>query len=203
MNSLCPPGTSTPGLAFLNWSLALVVACWLFVSVMWNIFERDVFEATGVFLYMFIFPPVRWGFIAVGVILALVSFRQVMSGRENRSSAAAALFLSVTGLVLMFAGRELLSQDVRFLLSKAHYERRLTEVIAGEGTGGADVAEIEHGPPDRVAFYWKRGVTDNWVGLVYDPTGEAGNPGTGADLFGGLMTRSRHLTGFWYLCWFT
>jgi len=199
MNSLCSPGTSAPGLAFLKWSLALVVAFWLLVALLWSIFEKDLWEES----WLFIFTPVRWGLIGSGVILALVALRQIMPGGENRHCAIAALFLAISGLVMMFAGREFLSQDVRFLLSKAHYERRVAEVLAGRRAKAPDIAAIERGPPDRVAFYWKRGVTDNWVGLVYDPTGDVVNAAACQDFFGGTMTHSRHLTGPWFICWFT
>jgi hypothetical protein len=214
MNSLCPPGTTTRGLGFLKWSLALVSAFWLLVVLVWALFEKDLWEEP----WEFIFIPVRWGLYGSGVILALVALRQVMPDGENRLSAAAALLLSAAGLVLLFAGCRFLSQDVRFLISKAHYERRLEEILTGKVTRCADVAGIEFGPPDRVAFYWKRGVTDNWVGLVYDPSGEVlqarefrrdwsnwSDPKLEKvrDLFGGAMYNARHLTGPWYICWFT
>jgi hypothetical protein len=214
MNSLCPPGTTTRGLGFLKWSLALVAAVWLLIALGWTLFEKDLWEEP----WDIILIPVRWGLNGCGVILALIALRHTMPDGENRPSAVTALFLTAAGLVLMFAGCQFLSQDVRFRLSKEHYERRLAEVLAGKVTSRADVAGIEFGPPDRVAFYWKRGVTDNWVGLVYDPTGEVlqarefrrdwsnwTDPKLEKvrDLFGGSMCGARHLTGPWFICWFT
>ena len=78
--------------------------------------------------------------------------------------------------------------------------------------------QIDPGPPVRIAFYWQRGVIDNWVGLVYDPTGKVikankfksdwSNWGDASlaevkGLFGGDLRRAKRMSKNWYLCWFT
>jgi len=179
------------------WPFLVVV--WLVTGVLWCVFEHDIWETTG----FHIFSPVWWCLLAAGTALTLAALRWVMPDRKHRLPATVALLIAVSGLALLFFGRSFLSMDVRFQLSMSHYERRVAEVLAGRRTKATDIAGIERGPPDRVAFYWKRGVTDNWVGLVYDPTGDVVNAAACQDFFGGTMTHSRHLTGPWFICWFT
>lgn len=70
--------------------------------------------------------------------------------------------------------------------------------------------------PRRVAFPMPGGIIDNWVGIVYDPTGLVTQvnqvSGSGlknpkfayvVGLFGGDMASARHLFGHWYVCSFT
>ncbi len=195
-------------------SLSILAAVWLIIALLCTVFEMDLWE-----LIFFFALPVRWCLVATGVIIALVALRSSLPDRNNRRSALTALVMAFSGVVLLLGFRDFLSLDIRFLLSRAKYERRLADVLSGNGEAtDGDVAGVERGPPDRVAFYWKRGVTDNWVGLVYDPTGEVSKAGEFRrdwsnwhdpnlakvrDLFGGAIFDSRHLTGPWYICWFT
>ncbi len=76
---------------------------------------------------------------------------------------------------------------------------------------------IDAGPPVRVALIWA-GFLDNWVGIIYDPTGEVlksndlkrdysnwNDPKLAPvkELFGGDMQSAEHLWGDWYFCGFT
>ena len=193
--------------------LSILALVWLIIALLCNVFERDLWE-----LMFFFAWPVRWGLIAMGAIIALVGLRSSMPDREYRRSARVALAIALSGLALVLGFREYLSQDVRFLLTRAHYERQREEVLSGKRANSTDVAGIERGATVQVAFYWMRGVTDNWVGLVYDPSGEVlqarefrrdwsnwSDPELEKvrSLFGGAMYNARHLTGSWYICWFT
>ncbi len=180
-------------------TLSILATVWLIAALLGTVFEKDLWN------WMFLLgPAVKWGLIATGAIMALVFLRNSLPDRENRRSARAALAIAVSGLVLLVGFCDYLSQDVRFLLSRARYEQRLAEVLSGRGADDGELARIERGSStQKVAFCWIGGVTDNWVGLVYDPTGEVSNADKARDLFGGQMTHSRHLTGPWYLCWFT
>ena len=77
---------------------------------------------------------------------------------------------------------------------------------------------IEPGPPLRVVFVQPGGVLDNWVGIVYDPTGIVINARQFKDdwsnwndpalkevrqMFGGDLRWVEPLGGPWYRCTFT
>jgi hypothetical protein len=126
------------------------------------------------------------------------------------------------GAFCFWGGRDW-GERVRFAMVRSLYEQRLHAVLkeAQEGTayrGKSRAYEVDTGPPVRVAFMWQGGVTDNWVGLVYDPTGLVmranefkrdwsswGDPALESvrRLFGGDLCHTRHLSDHWYLCTFT
>lgn len=77
---------------------------------------------------------------------------------------------------------------------------------------------VDAGPPIRIAFLVPGGVTDNWTGIVYDPSGAVLQANTFAadwsnwddaalatvkSLFGGDLYRCEHLEGPFYRCFFT
>lgn len=76
---------------------------------------------------------------------------------------------------------------------------------------------IDKGPPVRIAFIWD-GMVDNWIGIVYDPSGEVLRANSFKrdwsnwkdpqleqvkGLFGGDLFRTRRLWKHWYFCSFT
>lgn len=89
-----------------------------------------------------------------------------------------------------------LSTDVRFFLLRPYYESQLAKVQSGE-----NVVEIKK-EKNLVAFYWYRGVVDNWVGLVYDPTKSLSLPQS-QNIFGGIVYKIHHLDGGWFICYFS
>jgi len=87
------------------------------------------------------------------------------------------------------------------------YSRIVSDVLNGRESGCHDSCIIDDGPPVRVAFSWG-GLTDNWGGVCYDPSGsilEVNQSNTGAmrELFGGELTSVKHLWDGWYYCSFT
>jgi hypothetical protein len=107
----------------------------------------------------------------------------------------------------------------KFWREKANYECIVSGLAAGADHSIFDhPIAVDPGPPQRVAFSWG-GILDNWVGVVYDPTGEVMKANildtktwsnrddpdyvSAAGLFGGTLIRARHFEGNWYLCWFT
>ena len=100
------------------------------------------------------------------------------------------------------------------------YEKEIVRIMAldDEALESFETfAEIEPGPPRRIAFSWG-GIIDNWSGIVYDPSGEVlkaqqfkddwsnwDDPELSAikSLFGGDLRNARHLWGPWYYCFFT
>jgi len=110
----------------------------------------------------------------------------------------------------------------RFLWNLPSYQNVVAEVERLRRYPGTQAYEghdciVDPGPPLRVAFVWG-GIIDNWVGIVYDPTGEVLKANEfRADwsnwddprlapvkgLFGGDLRSTRHLFGPWYYCTFT
>lgn len=107
----------------------------------------------------------------------------------------------------------------RLWFSRAAYDEIVTRVEAGEPrtVRGIRPYAVDRGSPMRLAFVWF-GISDNWVGAVYDPTGLVmqsnllepdlsnwSDPEVtrARRLLGGDMIWARHIDGPWYLCGFT
>jgi hypothetical protein len=193
----------------------MVALLWFLGIIAADVFEKDLWERLLFFALL-----VPWGFVGAGVIVVLTIATLHLRSSITRRGALLSLGILIAGLIIHFGAGTILSMDVRFLIAKPHYERRLAEVLAiGADRLDVDVAGVEPGFPKRVAFYWWKGFgPDNWIGLVYDPSGEVmhavnflANPSATFDpvqdevrnLFGGSLYASRHLTGHWYICWFT
>ena len=164
-----------------------------------------------------------------GVLLAVLGFAIVLlvlaAIRIRRAPLAAGIcaVLIVGGLTFSFTIGRSWGERTRFALVRPSYERRLQEILQSFARGTPMKShygeyEIAPGPPVRVAFMWQAGVTDNWVGLVYDPTGIVMKANQFKrdwsnwkdpdlepvkTLFGGDLFRTRHLKDNWYLCFFT
>ena len=189
--------------------LTIVATVWFVFALLGTVFEMDLWK----WLFLTV-PLVKLSLIGMGAVLALLALRNAMPDRLDRRSARVALAISVSGLVLFVGFRDYLSQNVRFLLSRAHYEKQVAEVLSGVSDSDSKVGGNErdsssqvafcwkNGSSTQVAFYWIRGFAGDWVGLVYDSAGEVHNARLRSDVFG-PGTHSRHLTGPWYLCWFT
>jgi hypothetical protein len=93
-----------------------------------------------------------------------------------------------------------------------------SQLVERRGTYGFVRYEVESGPPVRIVFPHFGGITDNWVGTVYDPTDEVGKatgwkysgetqeytaPDNIKGLFGGDIVSCARLLGHYFLCTFT
>jgi len=191
-------------------SLAWVVATLLFL-----VFHTDLENALWILVS---------GVHAAHFLLALMllACALVRVRRSPRVAAISAIIIA-SGIVFALSGGRHWGERTRFSLARPGYERRLQEILQSFERGtpmGSQPGEylIKPGPPARVAFMWQNGVADNWIGLVYDPTGivmranqfkvdwsnwsdPALEPMKG--LFGGDIVRTRHLQDNWYICVFT
>jgi len=166
------------------------------------------------------------------ILVSIIGLALVVSGASlgiasmiiiKRSRYLALLVISIIslGLTAFFTVGFSTGEHVRFVLLKSYYEREMRRIVAEthkvESIHRSD-CQIDLGPPIRVAFYWYRGVTDNWIGLVYDPTGAVMNANNFKPdwpnwqdtdllpikkLFGGDMMGAKKMANSWYLCWFT
>lgn len=107
----------------------------------------------------------------------------------------------------------------KFWRNMEHYQSVVDQISAGADKSAIDnPITIDPGPPQRIAFSWG-GLLDNWRGVVHDPSGEVMKANildrttwsnrddtdyaSVSGLFGGTLIKAQHLTGDWYLCWFT
>lgn len=163
------------------------------------VYSQDLEEALW-----FLYDPLLIGFVwFVGVVIFVLAAIRI---RKQRRAAIACGIVIMFG-ALSFVCEDYLAVNVRFRISQSHYEERLQAVLASHGAAKSqDVAGVEGTDSKRVAFYWSRGVTDNWLGLVYDPSDSLAQLDLSrgqARYFGGDLISARHLNGHWYLCAFT
>lgn len=151
------------------------------------------------------------GWILYGLCLLLV----LLFRRQWRE--ALALVALAAGLWWLGHPIAMIGERLRFELNAGAYRQIVTEShrLPDQGTAHGHTYRIDRGPPVRIAIV-QGGLIDNWVGLVYDPTGEVlkaqgGDAGPGEftappeikGLFGGDLVFCERLTGSWYQCTFT
>ena len=179
----------------------------LWFGLLWLLFVFATPISEGLWLLDI---PIRWGILLAGCVIAILALanRRVTLQRGMVVTAIVLIGCALYFSVGFDSGRYLL-----FQIRKPGYEKQLAEakelgqVPRGQG-------HTEDGPPKLYAFYWYRGVVDNWAGVVYDPSGRIGkiNEADGWDeihaqelsrLFGGTFYRCQDVGGGWYICWFT
>lgn len=188
---------------------------WLITVLLRLIFLPDLERVLGILV-----REVQLGSLGIAALLLGWAFLRV---RRSPRVAAAGLLVVFSTLAFEFTAGQSWGRRTRFALVRQSYEQRLRDILQSFERGvpvESRPAEflIEPGPPVRVAFLWQAGVTDNWVGLVYDPTGVVmranqfhRNGSNWSDpalepvkrLFGGDLVRASHLKDHWYLCAFT
>jgi hypothetical protein len=190
-------------------SLTILVASWWLFLLLFFVFTTPIADAMW-----FAFPLLYWGVVAVGggLVIALL-FR----AKKERRVPVLSLVMACLGLVLFFTSGFQLGRKAYFQIRKGHYEALLEKAVR-TGEVPTQEGEFDEGPPPRYAFYWQRGITDNWAAVVHDPTGlvlrvnevrpdlqDLHDPkwSEAVSLFGGDLHHCEHLGGDWYLCWFT
>lgn len=187
-----------------------IAAAWFVALLLLFVFDAPLSDAL-------LFLPFRWCFIAVPCGLMLWALQAwAFSKPRNHNQLIAMTVTCAVGLTLYFTIGFQFGRRVLFEIRQPHYEAMLASaMVTGEIPGGD--GHVESGPPQRFAFYWQRGVTDNWVGAVYDPTGDIArinhindwsdrnDPEVDGlvELFGGTFYSCESVGGGWYLCWFT
>lgn len=189
-------------------ALTIISAAWFVLLCGFFVFSTPL----GEHLWL-AYLPLHWGCVAVGGAIFVAGIVALV---RKRKAALISMCIAVVGVSLFFTEGFRLGRVGLFQLRKERYEALLREAMRtghiprGEG-------QIDEGPPIRYAFYWQRGVTDNWAGVVYDPTGvvervneipsmnelHARKWSDAVRLFGGDMFRCQHIQGAWYICWFT
>ena len=168
----------------ISWAIALSL---VFFGT--TIFSIDLLNA----LWILAFVPI----IIIALIAVTFSWRMTyMAFKRQKLIYWQALFIIIFSCLTSLSYREPLSRDVRFFLLRPYYENQLAQIQAGES-----IPEVKK-EDALIAFYWYRGVVDNWVGLVYDPRESLSLPKS-AKIFGGEVTYIYHLHNGWFLCYFS
>lgn len=195
--------------------LLIGTIAWLIATLLLLVFFPDLASVLWILML-----GVQFAFLAFAVVLLVTALVRIR--RSPRVGAICTLIIVSTLVFALTGGRDW-GERTRFALVRHSYEQRLQEILSSFERGTPMESryaeyEIEPGPPVRVAFMWQAGVTDNWVGLVYDPTGfvmtanqfkrDWSNWKDPAlepvkRLFGGDIVKARHLKDNWYLCVFT
>lgn len=165
--------------------------------------------------------------IMVGVLIIIWSLYKSIRPQISFFKIGLNLFVVWMALIIMSHTR-LHGETLRFKIHKKEYEKTVLDWQTKLKMGQIDPSTIKGiqegncyidvGPPLRIAFVWPGGIIDNWIGVVYDPSGfvmkcrEFERSGSnwddpslrkGRELFGGDMFYCRQLEEGWYLCSFT
>ena len=148
------------------------------------------------------------GLFFAGIILLIVSIILAIKRKSLHALHFRALPILAIGILGFFVARY--SYDIFLYANMSTYEKIVQKVSTGEITKDGWYEgvsyEIEKSADNkiRVAFPDGTGITDNWCGLVWDPSGLIGTvTEESKKLFGGDLTGSRHKTGPWYVVCFT
>lgn len=194
--------------------LPIVTLIWLLLFILAGV--------SGVYLnqpFDFVSPFVvgalwLWGAL---LVLGLVASLFEPDGRTRRITC---LLLTLIVLPVFYVYGDEISFYSYFYWHKSQYEEVIARVNSSTECPPQKPENqkwtVDCGSPRRVAFSMPGGIIDNWIGIVYDPTGlvmqanqvpmaDLKNPKYAyvVGLFGGDMTYARHLFGPWYLCSFT
>ena len=188
-------------------TLTLASLVWFTLMLGVFIFSPPLNEA-----FFMLFPFASWALVGVGVVL--LSCAAVLFVRKRRGTIAMAACL--IGLIGYYTVGFDLGRHVLFQIRRPHYEALLQHAkqtgSLPKGSGHVDLSS-----PAKFAFYWQRGVVDNWAGVVFDPTGDIAriNIATNFDelynpavsdlvgIFGGTYYHWQDMGDGWYICWFT
>ena len=198
--------------------LQIHTSLWLSILLLRCLFAPDIVAA----LFMLEFF-LRWGLALWGAAISIAWLVKGCSGSGSIKAFGLA-FLSV-GLSVLFVSTshlDVLGIHFKFYRNLGRYQAVVEQM--GEQASATKMErasspdfKIDEGPPTRVAFSWY-GFIDNWVGVVYDPSGEVervnqlkkdgsnrGDLELGGiqKLFGGDLRRARKLKKHWYYCSFT
>jgi hypothetical protein len=145
-------------------------------------------------------------FVAVGVagFIAFAFTLIAVARKWNRQSATCLLVVLATWIIWIYAPTHSLGIVVRFWLEEERYAASVAEVSSGAlpACAATRACEIDPSSPSRIAFSWG-GILDNWIGVVYDPSGDIVNIERHQGAFGGDLVGCEQIKGRYYLCSFT
>ncbi|MFT5467646.1 MAG: hypothetical protein ACI8UO_002752 [Verrucomicrobiales bacterium] len=176
----------------------IYVVVWLIAAVLRVLFFHEINSS----LWM-LSTLVDWGMILAGVCLAI----GLLFLKRPLPIATAIAIGGIVWLSWFTSVGWLTGAHFRVWRMESSYEAEVARILAmsdEELKAYKGSVEVEAGPPRRVAFSWG-GIIDNWIGVVYDPSGQVLNVDQAEvrSLFGGDLQAAYHLWGPWYYCVFT
>jgi hypothetical protein len=98
---------------------------------------------------------------------------------------------------------EVLGIHAKFRMERALYEAAVAEIKAGTPPRCVAARTCIHEPGSQMplAFPWD-GIVDNWIGIVYDPTGTVVDVDRFRGIFGGDLVGCRRVIGPYFVCSF-
>jgi len=173
------------------------------IYVVWNYID----QFAG-FIIIFLVPlyVIAYILMSIGIANVLYCYRSTITLKSG------VIAISFLFLVLIWQSYSI-GYKVKLYSFMPLCERAINEI----NNGSVDISfkyrgeiiepNIESHEPLRVVFMFLPGVVDNWVGLVYDSSGEVMKINYGDNsyrgLFGGDMTGCKEVKKNWYLCSFT
>lgn len=185
------------GQKLARWLLGASAVLWV---AFWAVLAGE--QVAGATFGLLVFLPI-WGcFVLANILLVLDS---IVAGTRKqgwwRLLVAAALLVLALPQTHLRSGLTWLAAATRLALHEREYEEQAQAVLAlPESQPPEPPWERDSGPPRRAALVFG-GITDNWLGLVYDPSQTMND--APEKVFGGDLVCSAHLWGPWYLVDFT
>ncbi|MFT7617833.1 MAG: hypothetical protein ACI97A_001472 [Planctomycetota bacterium] len=182
---------------------------WFFLMLTRFVFWHEIYEE--LFICALLLDAVL---LITGVMLLVHKLVPLRRAREHAFQILAILLI----LWSYFSWGPLIGTAFKLKRNEAHYQATVDSILkTNDYAVDSPTIWVDKGPPVRIAFPWG-GITDNWFGIVYDPTGEvlkANQIEIGGEnwhnpkfepvkkLFGGDMHAAQHMWGHWYYCVFT
>ena len=202
--------------------LTIWTIIWFAILLAYCLFCHEIKAALWI-LELPLFGAIVLGGLALGILWLVTAFRNRSRPRARLTSVLWAIACSAAVYAVVFTPYpHLLGAYFKLYRNVDRYEAVVARVEATlpypiEKTEQEPDFTVDKGPPVRVAFPWY-GLTDNWCGVVYDPTGQVlkaqqfksdwsnWNDPALRDvkrLFGGDLRTARRLWKDWYFCSFT
>ncbi len=194
--------------------LPKIAAVWLSLFILAGLLGLYLFHG-----FDFVSPLLLGILWLFGVVLALGLLVSLFDSERRIRRLICLLLVAASFPTFYFYGYDI-SFYSYFYWHKSQYEAVIAQVNSSTDCQSLLLdkfrTRVDCNSPRRVAIPMPGGIIDNWVGIVYDPTGlvmqankvpmaDLKNPKYAyvVGLFGGDMISARHLFGHWYVCSFT
>lgn len=143
-------------------------------------------------------PLAVLGFLALG--LAVYG----LAKHRTASSAGAVLVVACAWAAWVLVPLDTVAVHAKFWLERLSYDAAVADLKVGRQPACVLARTCLHEPGSWVplAFPWE-GIIDNWVGVVYDPTGAVVDADRFRGIFGGDLVGCWRVSGTYFFCSFT
>lgn len=201
--------------------LIISITIWFVLTVLFGVMEFDITAK------LWIISDIVKLFISfVGIILFIISLMQLVKYKTIKTIIIFQVVIVIGILHLNIIPWFGISEQIKLSFMLPKYKSVISTISNGTNLGIIEkngVSEIDgiqfiKGSGEQVAFPWFSGVTDNWIGIVYDPTDSVDNANKFKSdwsnwndpnleevkkMFGGDLEKSILIEENWYKCIFT